>query len=92
MKISQNKTKNRELTAEQKEKNQELSSERILVEHLIRLLKIFRVAPERFRLKPEKYKQIILTNNYHNFWYVTVANRGISITSLSERRLSNKNH
>nr|WP_256386663.1 transposase family protein [Hydrocoleum sp. CS-953] len=30
-------------------------------EHIIRLLKIFRVVQERFRLNPEKYAQIIKT-------------------------------
>ncbi len=50
-----------ELTAEQKSKNKKLSSERIFVEHLIRLVQIFRVAKERFRLNICKYKQIILT-------------------------------
>ncbi len=50
-----------ELTAEQKSKNKKLSSERIFVEHLIRLVQIFRVAKERFRLNICKYKQRILT-------------------------------
>lgn len=38
-----------------------MASNRIFVEHLIRVLKIFRVASERFRLNPSKYEQIILT-------------------------------
>ncbi|MHC5611313.1 MAG: transposase family protein [Nostoc sp.] len=42
-------------------KNKELASERIFVEHLIRLIKIFRVAQERFRLNRNKYEQIIMT-------------------------------
>ncbi|MEA5612778.1 transposase family protein [Nodularia spumigena] len=42
-------------------KNKQLESERIFVEHLIRLVKIFRVAQERFRLNSSKYKQIIMT-------------------------------
>ena len=33
-----------ELTSKEKSQNKELASERILVEHIIRLLKIFRVA------------------------------------------------
>jgi hypothetical protein len=33
---------------------------RIVVEHLIRLLKIFRVAAERFRLKRQNYEPVIL--------------------------------
>lgn len=35
--------------------------ERIVVEHLIRVVKIFRVAQEKFRLNPKKYEQIIGT-------------------------------
>ncbi|MBN3894501.1 MAG: hypothetical protein HWQ41_04275 [Nostoc sp. NOS(2021)] len=31
------------------------------VEHLIRLLKVFRIASERFRLHCDTYEQIILT-------------------------------
>ncbi|MEH2413292.1 transposase family protein [Nostoc sp.] len=34
---------------------------RIFVEHLIRLIKIFRIASERFRLRSQIYEQIILT-------------------------------
>lgn len=51
----------RELTQQQKNENQALSSNRIFIEHLIRLLKIFRIASQRFRLKFETYEQIILT-------------------------------
>ena len=57
----QKKQKKSELTPEQKQQNKELSSERILVEHMIRLVKIFRVASERFRLNSQKYEQVILT-------------------------------
>jgi hypothetical protein len=55
------KTRNRELTPEQKEQNKKFSAKRILVEHRIRSVKIFRVVQERFRLNPQKYKQVILT-------------------------------
>ncbi len=55
------KPKNKELTIEEKQKNKELASERIFVEHLIRLVKVFRVAQERFRLNSRKYEQIIMT-------------------------------
>ena len=55
------KPKKQELTLEQKARNKELASERIFVEHLIRLVKIFRVAQERFRLNSSKYEQIIMT-------------------------------
>ncbi|RCJ32122.1 DDE endonuclease [Nostoc minutum NIES-26] len=51
----------RELTQQQKDENKALSSNRIFIEHLIRLLKIFRVASQRFRLKLDTYEQIILT-------------------------------
>lgn len=61
IKTPKKKPKKQELTPEQKEKNKELASERIFVEHLIRLLKIFRVAQERFRLKSRKYEQVIMT-------------------------------
>lgn len=51
-----------ELTPEQKVQNKEFSStRRIFVEHVIRLLRIFRVTKERFRLHPRTYEQIILT-------------------------------
>lgn len=47
------------LTTAQKSDNQSKAKTRIVVEHLIRLLKIFRVAAERFRLKPENYAPVI---------------------------------
>ncbi|WP_341528630.1 transposase family protein [Nostoc sp. UHCC 0302] len=50
-----------ELTQQQKDENKALSSNRIFIEHLIRLLKIFRIASQRFRLKLDTYEQIILT-------------------------------
>jgi hypothetical protein len=34
---------------------------RIVIEHMIRLIKIFRVAQERFRLRIQNYERIILT-------------------------------
>ena len=55
------KPKKGELTPSQTETNKKMASDRIFVEHLIRLLKIFRVASERFRLHPSKYEQIIMT-------------------------------
>jgi hypothetical protein len=50
----------KELTEAQKEKNKEIAKERIYVEHLIRIIKIFRIASERFRLKSSRYQQVIL--------------------------------
>ncbi len=54
------KPRNKELTQEQKQANQEFSAQRVFVEHVIRVVKIFRVAQERFRLRPTTYEQIIL--------------------------------
>lgn len=50
-----------ELTAQQKAENKVISGQRIFVEHVIRLVKIFRVATERFRLHHDTYEQVILT-------------------------------
>lgn len=55
------KPRNQELTSLQKEQNKKFSAHRILVEHRIRSLKIFRVAQERFRLNSQKYEQVVLT-------------------------------
>ena len=61
IKTPHKKPKNKELTSQQKQENKNFSSERIFVEHIIRLIKIFKIAQERFRLKPRKYEQIIFT-------------------------------
>lgn len=55
------KPRNQELSLEQKEENKVFSSKRIFVEHLIRKLKVFRVASERFRLKRSNYESVIST-------------------------------
>ncbi len=55
------KPKGGELTTEQPEENKKISSRRIFIEHLIRRLKIFRIAAEKFRLNPEHYQTVILT-------------------------------
>ncbi len=55
------KPKKQELTREQKEENKQISAQRIVIEHVIRLVKIFRVAQERFRLRPQSYERVILT-------------------------------
>ena len=47
------------LSREQKEENQQKARKRIRVEHLIRLVKIFRIASERFRLHAKSYPVII---------------------------------
>ena len=55
------KPKKQELSKSQKAENKALSSERIFVEHLIRVVKLFKVAQERFRLRKERYASIIST-------------------------------
>lgn len=54
------KPKNAEITPKQKQENKDLSSQRIGVEHLIGVVKVFRVAAERFRLARHQYKKVIL--------------------------------
>jgi hypothetical protein len=55
------KAKNRELSTTQKQENQVFSSKRILIEHMIRRVKVFQIAAQRFRLRPQTYQQVILT-------------------------------
>ena len=55
------KPKNRELSQSQKEEIKIFSSSRILIEHLMRLVKIFQIAAQRFRLRPQTYQRLILT-------------------------------
>ncbi|MDJ0589825.1 MAG: transposase family protein [Pleurocapsa sp. MO_226.B13] len=55
------KPKGRELTPEQKQENKQISRRRIFIEHLIRRLKIFRIAADKFRLNPQNYQTVILT-------------------------------
>jgi hypothetical protein len=55
------KPRKRELSEIQKQENKVFSSSRIIIEHLIRRVKIFQVAAQRFRLRPQTYQQVILT-------------------------------
>ncbi len=48
-----------ELTEEQKEENKQFSSLRVFVEHVIRTVKIFRAAGDKFRLNINKYESVI---------------------------------
>ena len=48
-----------QLTQGQKDFNRQLSQKRVYVEHVIRLLKIFRLAKEQFRLRAGMYEQAI---------------------------------
>ncbi|KOP22798.1 DDE endonuclease, partial [Hapalosiphon sp. MRB220] len=61
IKTPQKKPRNTELTAQQKAENKEFSSKLIFVEHVIRLVKIFRIAQQRFPLNSRTYEQVILT-------------------------------
>jgi hypothetical protein len=54
------KLKKGELTPSQKKENKALSSQRIFVEHLIRVMEIFKILQERFRLHKRRYNSIVL--------------------------------
>ena len=45
----------------QQQENKAFSSNRIIIEHLIRRVKVFQIAAQRFRLRPQTYQQVILT-------------------------------
>jgi len=49
----------RQLTQEQKACNQKISQKRVYVEHLIRVVKIFRIAKEAFRMRARMYARVI---------------------------------
>ena len=55
------KPRKKEMPLEIQEENQEKARKRIFVEHIIRLIKIFGIARERFRLKDNNYQKVILT-------------------------------
>jgi DDE superfamily endonuclease/Helix-turn-helix of DDE superfamily endonuclease len=47
------------LTLEQKASNRQISQKRVFVEHVIRVVKIFRVAKEVFRMRNKMYEEVI---------------------------------
>jgi hypothetical protein len=53
------KPKGGQLTQEQKDFNRQVSKKRVYVEHLIRVLKIFRIAKEEFRMRSRMYELVI---------------------------------
>ncbi len=59
--IPKKKPRKQELPLEIKEDNKKKSQKRIFLEHVIRLIKIFILARERFRLKDSNYEKVILT-------------------------------
>jgi hypothetical protein len=48
-----------ELTQAQKDFNKDVSQQRVYVEHLIRVIKIFRIAKEIFRMRSSMYETLI---------------------------------
>ena len=54
-KTPQKKPRKAELTDEQKRSNRELASRRVVVEHVIRSLKIFRILAERYRNRRKRF-------------------------------------
>lgn len=48
-----------QLTQQQKDFNQKVSQKRVYVEHLIRVVKIFRIAKEEFRMRSRMYELVI---------------------------------
>ena len=48
-----------QLTQEQKDFNRQLSQKRVFVEHVIRFIKIFRLAKEKFPMRANMYEQVI---------------------------------
>jgi DDE superfamily endonuclease len=46
-----------ELTDEQKQSNRDLARRRVVVEHVIRCLKIFRILAERYRNRRSRFSQ-----------------------------------
>ncbi|BAQ63342.1 IS5 family transposase [Geminocystis sp. NIES-3709] len=53
--IPKKKTKKRKLTQEEKRKNRELNRQRIVIEHVNRKLKIFRILSEKYRNKRKRF-------------------------------------
>ena len=53
------KPRNGQLTQEQKDFNKKISQKRVYVEHLIRVIKIFRIAKEEFRMRAQMYELVI---------------------------------
>jgi hypothetical protein len=53
--VPHKRSKKKPLTFEQKAYNRSISSERVLVEHVIRKLKIFRILAERYRNRRKRF-------------------------------------
>ena len=67
-KTPQKKPRKSELTDEQKQSNRELARRRVVVEHVIRSLKIFRVLAERYRNRRKRFAiRFNLIAGLHNY-------------------------
>lgn len=53
--IPKKKTKKKPLDKEARKRNREISSERVLIENVIREVKIFRVAAEKYRNRRKRF-------------------------------------
>ncbi|MGB8701470.1 MAG: transposase family protein, partial [Thermosynechococcaceae cyanobacterium] len=53
------KSKNQELTEEEKKEDKEFSGQRVFIENVIRVIRIFRIAQQTFRLRSRHYEQVI---------------------------------
>ncbi len=53
--VPKKKTKNRKLTKEEKKRNRELNRQRIVIEHINRKLKIFKILSETYRNKRKRF-------------------------------------
>ena len=54
------KPRNQDLSAEHKQSNKEFAQNRIYIEHLIRVIKIWRIAKAQFRLDARHYETALL--------------------------------
>lgn len=67
-KTPRKKPRKAELTDEQKQSNRELARRRVVVEHVIRSLKIFRILAERYRNRRKRFTlRFNLIAGLHNF-------------------------
>lgn len=64
----QKKPRGAELSDAQKQSNRELASRRVVVEHVIRSLKVFRILAERYRNRRQRFSQRFnLIAGLHNY-------------------------
>lgn len=55
VKLPHRRTKKKQLTKEQKKENQELASQRVVVENVIGLLKRFKIIADRYRNRRKRF-------------------------------------